>query len=129
MEYPTGAERGGNNQGSNPGQGDGFPDYVDSNGDGYPENDNRYKLVVGYRTGHHAGSSVPITAEGAGALLFTGYFDQTDVFFKMARALGDTRVVDKATGAAGRGQALEARRIGARRDGMDQVRDRLQRDI
>jgi alkaline phosphatase len=69
------------------GEVDGFPDYVDANEDGYPENSNRLRIVVGYRTGNHTGSSVPITAEGVGALLFTGYFDQTDIFFKMAKAL------------------------------------------
>ena len=73
--------------GSNPGETSGFPNYEDANGDRYPENTNRYKIAVGYRTGNHTGSSVPITAEGAGALLFFGYFDQTDIFFKMARSL------------------------------------------
>ncbi|MEO8350805.1 MAG: alkaline phosphatase [Chthoniobacteraceae bacterium] len=67
----------------------GFPDYDDVNHDGYPENFNQYRISVGFRTGNHTGSSVPITAEGPGALLFTGYFDQTDIFFKMARALSD----------------------------------------
>ena len=38
----------------------------------------------GFRTGDHTGSSVPVTAEGPGAFLFTGYMDQTDIFFKMA---------------------------------------------
>jgi alkaline phosphatase len=96
--YPKGATPespgGGMNQGERP---DGFPDYEDANGDGYPENKNRYKIAVGYRTKNHAGTSVPITADGAGALLFTGYFDQTDIFFKMARALStDTRAIDQA---------------------------------
>jgi len=68
----------------------GFPDYDDANGDGYPENTNRYRLAVGYRTGDHTGSSVPITADGPGALLFTGYFDQTEIFFKMAAVLTTT---------------------------------------
>ena len=84
-------------QGNNPGEVAGFPDYEDANGDRYPENLNRFKIGVGYRTGNHTGSSVPITAEGAGALLFFGYFDQTDVFFKMARVLStNTRALDKA---------------------------------
>ena len=49
------------------------------------------RLSVGFRTGDHAGSSVPITAEGTGAFLFTGYMDETDIFFKMAvAASGDT---------------------------------------
>jgi alkaline phosphatase len=65
----------------------GFPDYSDANGDGYPENTNRFRVSVGYRTGGHTGSSVPITAEGSGAFLFTGYYDQTDIFFKMAKVL------------------------------------------
>jgi alkaline phosphatase len=64
-----------------------FPDYADANGDGYPENTNRFRVAVGYRTGGHTGSSVPITAEGSGAFLFTGYYDQTDIFFKVAKVL------------------------------------------
>jgi alkaline phosphatase len=40
---------------------------------------------------------VPLTAEGAGALLFTGYYDQTDLFFKMATVLSqETTALDKA---------------------------------
>lgn len=75
----------------------GFPDYADANGDGYPENTNQYRISVGYRTGGHTGSSVPVTAEGLGALLFTGYYDQTDIFFKMARVLSsDTGAADAA---------------------------------
>lgn len=79
----------------------GFPDYLDADGDGYPENrevngKGRKRLVVGFRTGGHAGTSVPITAEGPGALLFTGYLDQTDIFFRSAEALGqDTTTLDK----------------------------------
>jgi alkaline phosphatase len=76
----------------------GFPDYQDTDGDGYPENrevhgKGRKRLVVGFRTGGHAGTSVPITAEGPGALLFTGYLDQTDIFFRSAEALGQDRTV------------------------------------
>lgn len=65
---------------------------------GYPVNsgDGIRRLSVGYRTGDHTGSSVPVTAEGPGALLFTGYMDQTDIFFKMAAALSnDTTDLDK----------------------------------
>jgi hypothetical protein len=40
---------------------------------------------------------VPITAEGTGALLFLGYFDQTDVFFTMVRVLStNMKQLDKA---------------------------------
>lgn len=79
----------------------GFPDYQDADGDGYPENreangKGRKRLAVVFRTGGHGGSSVPITAEGPGALLFTGYMDQTDIFFRSAQVLGgDTSLLDK----------------------------------
>jgi alkaline phosphatase len=53
-------------------------------------------LRWGFRTGDHTGSSVPVTAEGPGAFLFTGYMDQTDIFFKMAAARSsDTSDADK----------------------------------
>ncbi len=79
------------------GETSGFPNYEDANGDRYPENTNRYRLKVGYRTGNHTGSSVPVTAEGAGALLFFGYYDQTDIFFKMAKSLTlNTTALDQA---------------------------------
>lgn len=80
----------------------GFPDYIDKNGDGYPENEQvgnkgRRRLSVGFRTGNHTGSSVPVTAEGAGALLFTGWMDQGDLMFKMAHAAsGDASDLDQA---------------------------------
>ena len=75
----------------------GFPDYADANNDRYPENGNNIRIKVGYRTGDHTGSSVPVTAEGAGALLFYGYYDQTDIFFKMAKVLStDTQALDQA---------------------------------
>ncbi len=77
------------NFGNNVGEVSGFPDYADANGDGYPENTNEFRIAVGFRTGNHTGSSVPITAEGPGALQFTGYYDQTDIFFKMARSLSE----------------------------------------
>ncbi len=87
MTYPLGR---------NTGEIPGFPDYVDEDGDGFPENANRYRLAVGFRTGNHTGSSVPLTAEGPGALLFTGYYDQTDIFFKIARVLAsDTGPLDR----------------------------------
>jgi alkaline phosphatase len=73
-----------------------FPDYQDENGDGYPENrqvgeKGKIRISVGFRTGSHTAESVPVSAEGPGASLFTGVTDETDVFFKMAVALtGDT---------------------------------------
>ncbi|MBY0503308.1 MAG: alkaline phosphatase [Bryobacteraceae bacterium] len=65
---------------------------------GYPVNAGAglRRLAVGFRTGDHTGSSVPVTAEGPGAFLFNGYMDQTDIFFKMAAALSvDTSDIDK----------------------------------
>jgi alkaline phosphatase len=65
---------------------------------GYPVNSGAgiRRLAVGFRTGDHTGSSVPVTAEGPGAALFLGYQDQTDIFFKMAAAIStDTSAGDK----------------------------------
>jgi alkaline phosphatase len=65
---------------------------------GYPVNEGTgtVRLAVGFRTGDHTGTSVPVTAEGPGALLFTGYMDQSDIFFKMAAvASTDTRKLDE----------------------------------
>lgn len=65
---------------------------------GYPVNSGAglRRLAVGFRTGDHTGSSVPVTAEGPGAFLFTGYMDQTDIFFKIAAAVSsDTSDADK----------------------------------
>lgn len=83
------------NGGNNVGEVSGFPDYVPG-ANGYPANNNRYRIAVGFRTGNHTGSSVPITAEGPGAALFIGYYDQTDIFFKAAKALSsNTSALDE----------------------------------
>lgn len=77
----------------------GLPAYTLDAATGYPVNSgaNLRRLAVGFRTGDHTGSSVPVTAEGPGALLFTGYMDQSDIFFKMAAAISsDTAELDKA---------------------------------
>jgi alkaline phosphatase len=77
----------------------GFPAYTLDPATGYPNNfgPGIRRLTVGYRTGDHTGSSVPVTAEGPGALLFTGYMDETDIFFKMAAAIStDTTALDAA---------------------------------
>jgi alkaline phosphatase len=78
-----------------------FPDYVDADGDGYPENQvagdkGRIRLSVGFRTGSHTAEAVPLSAEGPGAFLFTGLMDQTDIPFKIAVSIrGDTAEGDK----------------------------------
>ena len=77
----------------------GFTAYTLDPQTGYPRNSGAgiRRLTVGYRTGDHTGSSVPVTAEGPGALMFTGYMDQTDIFFKMAAAIStDTSAMDAA---------------------------------
>jgi alkaline phosphatase len=76
----------------------GSPAYPVDSKTGYPVNAGAglRRIAVGFRTGDHTGSSVPVTAEGPGAFLFTGYMDQTDIFFKMATALSaDTTEGDK----------------------------------
>ncbi len=76
----------------------GVPAYKMDAKTGYPLNAGPgiRRLAVGFRTGDHTGSSVPVTAEGPGAFLFTGYMDQTDIFFKMASAIStDTTDADK----------------------------------
>lgn len=75
----------------------GSPAYKLDPRTGYPVNsgDGIRRLAVGFRTGDHTGSSVPVTAEGPGAFLFMGYMDQTDIMFKMARSLGDTTDGDR----------------------------------
>ena len=77
----------------------GFTAYTLDLVTGYPKNSGPgiRRLTVGYRTGDHTGSSVPVTAEGPGALMFTGYMDETDIFFKMAAAIStDTSAMDAA---------------------------------
>jgi hypothetical protein len=70
----------------------GFPAFSLVSKTGYPTNSAASeqmlrRLAVGFRTGDHTGTSVPVTAQGPGAFLFTGYMDQTDIFFKMATSL------------------------------------------
>lgn len=82
----------------------GSPAYNLDSATGYPLNSGSglRRLAVGFRTGDHTGSSVPVTAEGPGALLFTGYLDQSDIFFKMAAAIStDTSDIDKLADALG----------------------------
>ncbi len=79
----------------------GSPAYQMDARTGYPSNmapagSGVRRLSVGFRTGDHTASSVPVTAEGPGAFLFMGYMDQTDIFFKMAAAVtGDTADGDR----------------------------------
>ncbi len=55
----------------------------------------RVRLAVGFRTGSHTAATLPISAQGPGAFLFTGVMDQTEVMLKIGAALGtDTSVLD-----------------------------------
>jgi hypothetical protein len=80
----------------------GFPNYIDADGDGYPENVStknagNFRLAYGFRTGSHTSLTLPVMAQGPGALLFTGVFDQTDIPLKIAAALAtNTQDMDKA---------------------------------
>lgn len=77
----------------------GFTAYRLDPATGFPVNsgDGIRRLAVGYRTGDHTGSSVPVTAEGPGALMFTGYLDETDIFFRIASVMSnDTSAIDAA---------------------------------
>ena len=80
----------------------GFPDYVDADGDGCPDNreagrKGRVRLAVGFRTGSHTAATLPISAQGPGAFLFTGVMDQTEVMLQIGAALGsDTTSLDDA---------------------------------
>jgi len=56
-------------------------------------------LVTGQVPGSqavHTGTDVPLSAYGAGSALFTGVFDNTDVFFKLGQLA--LKGVPKATG-------------------------------
>ncbi len=75
----------------------GFTAYTLDPVTGYPMNSGPgiRRLAVGYRTGDQTGSSVPVTAEGPGALMFTGYMDETDIFFRIAASMStDTSALD-----------------------------------
>jgi alkaline phosphatase len=77
----------------------GFPDYVDSNGDGFPDNVPRRPMAIGWASsptftkdttyvGDHVADDVPIFAYGPGSERVHGALDNTDVFRIMAAAIG-----------------------------------------
>ena len=43
---------------------------------------------IGWTTFHHTAVPTPVFAKGAGQELFTGFYDNTDLFFRMASAMG-----------------------------------------
>jgi len=42
---------------------------------------------IGWTSFHHTGIAIPLFARGAGAELFSGYYDNTDIFRKLAQAM------------------------------------------
>ena len=80
----------------------GVPDYIDADGDGYPENvasggKGTVRLAYGFRTGSHVSTTIPVMAQGPGALLFTGVYDETDIPLKIAASLAaNTNDLDRA---------------------------------
>jgi alkaline phosphatase len=72
----------------------GLPNYIDADADGYPENvatkgAGNFRLAYGFRTGSHTSLTLPVMAQGPGALIFTGIYDQTDLPLKIAAALAN----------------------------------------
>lgn len=54
-----------------------------------PEDDKNYnKIEFEFSTGGHTAAMIPVFAFGPGAELFTGLYDNTDIYYKMRRALG-----------------------------------------
>ena len=71
--------------------GDGYPENVASNGRG------SVRIALGFRTGSHVSTTLPVMAQGPGALMFTGVYDQTDIPLKIAAALAsNTSDIDRA---------------------------------
>ncbi|MBO9599452.1 MAG: alkaline phosphatase [Cohnella sp.] len=70
-------------------------DDKDESGDGISKEDGPFTIAgskevfyVDWTTSGHTAVDIPVTAMGAGASLFTGVFENTEIFFKLADALG-----------------------------------------
>ncbi|SIR51250.1 MULTISPECIES: alkaline phosphatase [unclassified Paenibacillus] len=70
-------------------------DDKDESGDGISKEDGPFAIigskdsfVVDWTTSGHTGVDVPVTATGRGSELFTGVFENTEVFHKLAEAMG-----------------------------------------
>ncbi|MFC5531315.1 alkaline phosphatase [Cohnella yongneupensis] len=70
-------------------------DDKDESGDAISKEDGPFKIAgsdemfyVDWTTSGHTAVDIPVTAMGPGASLFTGYYENTDIFFKLAQALG-----------------------------------------
>jgi len=77
----------------------GFPDYVDLNQDGFPDNEPEHPMAIGWASnpfftndttavGEHIADDVPVFAYGPGSEPVHGYLDNTDVNRIMIKALG-----------------------------------------
>lgn len=67
----------------------------DESGDGISKEDgpfavanSKFNFVVDWTTSGHTAVDIPITAMGPNAELFTGIYENTDVFHKLMQALG-----------------------------------------
>ncbi len=70
-------------------------DDKDESGDGISKEDGPFPIAgsketfyVDWTTSGHTAVDIPVTATGAGASLFTGVYENTDIFYKLADALG-----------------------------------------
>ncbi|MFN8591580.1 MAG: alkaline phosphatase [Thermomicrobiales bacterium] len=54
----------------------------------FPIADADYGFVVGWATTGHTAAPVPVTSTGPGAEMLTGSFENTDLFFALAEAMG-----------------------------------------
>jgi len=70
-------------------------DSGDESGDGISKEDGPFsiaksdqKFVVDWTTSGHTAIDIPVTAIGAGAELFSGSYENTEIFYKVAQALG-----------------------------------------
>jgi len=70
-------------------------DDKDESGDGISKEDGPFAIAgsketfyVDWTTSGHTAVDIPVTATGAGASLFTGVYENTEIFYKLADALG-----------------------------------------
>jgi len=52
-------------------------------------------LVGAFTSSYHTGTMVPVFAYGPGAELFSGIYENTDIYHKMRKALGFDRVIEE----------------------------------
>lgn len=70
-------------------------DAADESGDGISAEDGPFQIVgtkknfvVDWTTSGHTAVDIPVTATGSRSELFSGVYENTDIFFKLAKAMG-----------------------------------------